>query len=545
LTRYRHTLLAVVVSAATAVLFTWPLVPRLGSVGRVNTGDGMFSIWNVAWVAHALSTDPAHLYDANIFYPEHHTLAYSEPNIAAGVIGLAVWVATHNAYATHNFAMFVAFILSPLATYALVLYLLGDRSASMLAAVIFAYSPFILAHVAHIQLLMVWGLPLTMLALHRFVDAPTLRRAVALGVAMWAQALSCAYYGILAGLIVGAAVLYYSVTRRYWRSARWWGLVALAAGTAIAITLPFFLPYIELQRQTGFARDLGESVRYSADWRAWLASSAWAHRWWLPWLAHWKEVLFPGVIGTAMGVSGAWIGTRPRDGSSSRLRLPRDTAGLYALLAVVIVWASFGPKAGLYTVLFKAIPVFSFLHAPSRFAIGAILALAVLSAVTMVRLRERWPSIRWLPGVLIVAAGAELFTAPLALRPLAIPPTYRVLAQLPPSPVVEVPFYEQHIDAHQHTLYMLFSTAHWRPLVNGYSDYASPSWRAQAHVLRGFPTSESLALLRRLGVRYVVVHTTLYSHQELALVRARLLPLADQVRLVSRDDQVELYELMR
>ncbi len=51
------------------VVLTWPLAFRMGHVGRVNNGDGQFSIWNVAWVARTLVVDPLHVFDANIFYP--------------------------------------------------------------------------------------------------------------------------------------------------------------------------------------------------------------------------------------------------------------------------------------------------------------------------------------------------------------------------------------------------------------------------------------------------------------------------------------------
>src|SRR5262249_2932020 len=57
---------------ALTVVFTFPLAFHLGSIGRADNGDGMFSIWNVAWVARALVRDPLHVFDANIFYP--HTL---------------------------------------------------------------------------------------------------------------------------------------------------------------------------------------------------------------------------------------------------------------------------------------------------------------------------------------------------------------------------------------------------------------------------------------------------------------------------------------
>ena len=30
--------------------------------------DALFGVWRVAWIAHQLRRDPAHLFDANIFY---------------------------------------------------------------------------------------------------------------------------------------------------------------------------------------------------------------------------------------------------------------------------------------------------------------------------------------------------------------------------------------------------------------------------------------------------------------------------------------------
>ena len=76
---------------------TWPLARGLGSLGRsTGGGDGLYSVWNVAWVAHALVIDPLHLYDANIFYPHRRALAFSEANIVAGVSRCPAWLLTGN-----------------------------------------------------------------------------------------------------------------------------------------------------------------------------------------------------------------------------------------------------------------------------------------------------------------------------------------------------------------------------------------------------------------------------------------------------------------
>src|SRR4051812_24905707 len=175
---------------------TYPTVIKMGRVGRVDNGDGRLSIWNVAWVARTLVVDPAHVFDANIFYPHSGTLAYSENNLGAGVLALPVYWATRNPYAAHNAAMLLAFVLSFTGMYYLVRYLTADRGAAAIAAIGFAFCPFVFAHTAHIQLLMTAGLPFTLLAFHRMADRPAAVRGAVLGATMAAQAMCCGYYGV-------------------------------------------------------------------------------------------------------------------------------------------------------------------------------------------------------------------------------------------------------------------------------------------------------------------------------------------------------------
>ncbi len=53
--------------------------------------------------------------------------------------------------------------------------LTGDGGAAATASILFAFCPYVFAHTAHIQLLMVAGIPLSLLAFHRLVDAPSPR----------------------------------------------------------------------------------------------------------------------------------------------------------------------------------------------------------------------------------------------------------------------------------------------------------------------------------------------------------------------------------
>lgn len=521
---------------------TFPLVPKLDRVGRVNTDDGRLSIWNVAWVADALIVHPRRLFDANIFYPADNTLAYSEANIGAGLLALPAWGLTGNPYLAHNTAVVVAFLAAVAGGYYLVRYLSGSREAAAIAGVLFGFCPYIFARTAHIQLLMTAGLPFAMLTFHRLVDRPSVGRAVALGVVLFAQALSCAYYGIFAGLMVGLATLFFAVTRGLWRSARYWALIGLAAAISLGLTVPFFLPYLEVQDQ-GFGRTLDDARMYSANGGAWLASSAWAHRWWLDALTGFNEVLFPGLITLAAGGAGMWMVWR-RPAATPSSGLPRDVAAYYVVLAVLAFWASFGPDAGLYRLLFETLPIFALLRAPARMGLMTTLALVVLSSAALgpwLRGRPR----AWTVALVLVAA-IELNMAPLtALRDAPpVPEAYRALARLPRGPVAEFPYFSLRTDYPRHAEYMLGSTYHWQPLVNGYSDFIPPRFRQTAVPLSYFPTRESFRILSEVGARYAVFHLNGYSRSNRADLVERIGRYQQFLRPLVQQDDVWLYEIV-
>jgi hypothetical protein len=557
----REWALVTIAAAACTVILTWPLAAGLGRYGRTNTSDGQWSIWVVNWVARTIVTEPARLYQANIFHPHANTLAYSEPNIGAGLLAVPAWVVTKNPYATHNSAVVIAFVWAAVAGYALARYLTGNRVAAAFCGLAFAFCPFTFARFPHVQLQMTFGLPMAMHAMHRFVDRPVASRAAWLGAALFVQALCCGYYGFAAGLTVGLGLVFFAATRCAWRSRRYWAWGALAAGVAVALTLPFLWPTLQVQESGTLRRTLEESTRYSADWKAWLASSAWAHRWMLPYLGSWNEVLFPGFLTTILAVGGlAWAfvggGVTPDAGASAIEDTVaatatasgwerRDIAAFYGLVAVLGFWISFGPHAGLYAWLFNTVPLFSLLRAPARFGILVTLALSVLAAFAVARL-GRSTAGRRLPIILSVALGAELATVPLRFRDNSAPinEAYEVLAAQPRGPVVELPFFYRPLDFHRHAYYMLFSTYHWQPLVNGYSDYYPPDFREDVLTIASFPTRDSFPLLQRRGVRYAVFHLNFYDRVSRAALMTRLDEFKAYLRPLTRENDVLLFEIV-
>ena len=546
--RLPHWIALWALALAAAVVMTWPLASGLGTLGRTaNSGDGRFAVWNVAWVAHALTTDPARVYDANIFHPHERTLAYSEANLGAGTLAIPAWLATKNPYAAHNTVVLFVFAASVVFTWLLARRLTGDGASAATAAALYAFCPYVFAHTPHIQLLMIAGIPMCMLAFHRLVDEPSPRRGAVLAVAIAAQALSCAYYGVSAGLTIGFATLFYAWSRRLWGSIAYWTAIGIAAGGSVAIVLPFFLPFLSIQDDTGFARSLDDARTWSAYLRSYLASGSHAHEWLLPLIKEWNgSVLFPGFLGIILAFAGFAVVMRRRGAGGERWSRDRETVVLYGSVAVLTFWASLGPRAGLYTVFYHTIPVFSFLRAPERMGIGVMLCLAVLAAFAVRALGDRWPPRRRAIGVAAcLAVLLEINDVPFNWRPdLPTPQPYQVLARMPRGPVAEFPFYGLRSDFHLHTRYMLYSTAHWQPLVNGYSDHIPADFRTAAPLLATFPSRHAFEEMKARRVRYITINRGRYGHAATLEIMERLEAFMEHLRPIADDGQVAIYEVV-
>jgi len=87
---------------------------------------------------------------------------------------------------------------------------------------------------------------------------------------------------------------------------------------------------------------------------------------------------------------------------------------------------------------------------------------------------------------------------------------------------------------------LLGETLHHRPTPNGYSSYYPPSYYSHSRVLMDLPSPAALALLRRLGVRFVVVHPSVAGSRWQAL---RSPDAARPLRHLGRFGNDDLYEV--
>ena len=496
---------------ALTVLVTYPQVRGFGNSVPYHS-DPYFSMWRLGWVAHAIRTNPRGLFDANIFYPADNTLAFSDAMLLPGVaLAPLFWAGVHPVI-IYNAALFAAFALSGHAAFLLASRLTGSIPAAMVAGVIYAFAPYRFTHYMHLELQLVFWIPLALLLLHRLMADGRVRDGVVLGLTVAAQLLSCIYIGIfsLAYFTVLAPALLVVTDVRHAR--RLLVPTLVAALMTIVIVAPYALVYMRTERSVG-ARNVAEIRVYSASTASYLSAPAMNR------LYGWTAVtdplrademnLFPGTAAVALALLGV-VGGR------GRLR--------FAYLAGLAfsVEMTRGSSSSVYLWLFEHVRAFQALRSPARIDILVNLSLAVLSAYGVAFLLARIAHRTWsnLMGASLVALlVAEYASAPLLTPAPAMSPIDTLLSKRPAAIIVELPLTSPRgVWGSLDWLYMYQGMSHFQRMLNGYSGHAPPGFYQMRETMASFPDDRSLSFLRDRRVDYVVVRAGLYEPQERALL---------------------------
>ncbi len=185
------------------------------------------------------------------------------------------------------------------------------------------------------------------------------------------------------------------------------------------------------------------------------------------------------------------------------------------------------------------------MRVPARFGTIVFLALALALALGLSRLRPSWRR------VIVAGLGAAMVVelAPWAptYQPPAITAAHRAVAGRPGA-VLALPTLEFRPDGtgfgiiERDPLQLYLSTAHFRPLVNGYGAFVPARYDATVRAVQDFPTEASLKALAFRGVHTVVVDTRLMEGSRWVDAASRL-DAWPGVRLLAAADGVRSYDI--
>jgi len=505
---------------ALAVIHTWPLALAPGVHSRNDNGDAELNAWILAWVEHTLPRDPMHLFQANIFYPARDVLAFSEPLIVPAILGAPVAWLGGSPVLVYNVMVIGGFAFSALAGYVLMLRWTRDRMASLLAGTTFAFNTHTLTRLAHVQGLHLYGLPMALLATDRIITEGRARQGIWLAVWMIVLAYTSGYLLVFASIAVAIAML---VRMREWLP-RWRAVLtslAVATGLAALAILPLWIPYQRAATEQGMVRSLEAVAEYSATPKGYLAAAGTIHisTWSGRFFKNPVDSFFPGVVLIVLSLTAVVLALR--GGANDEHTLTRRRVLMLIVIGAAGVLLSFGTATPVYGWIYTIFPPMHGLRAAARFGNLFLLAMSVLAGFGLAQLRRRMPSLAaaTIGIAAIVLANAEALRAPFEYRPFTgIPRLYALLEDQPHVVLAEVPFYPRQA-VFENAEYVLNSTAHWRPLMNGYSGYTPASYVDYANVFWYFPRDYAIDAMKRAGGTHVMVHSDRFGNEAADVIR--------------------------
>ena len=560
---------AALLYAALTVALAYPLARHAaGHVLSISADTDLF-LWTLSWDAYALVHQPLSIFDANIFAPLHHTLAYSEHLIGSGIFAAPVLWLTHNPVLAMNAVALLSCVLCGAGTYVLARRLGIDAPGAALSGLIFAFAPPRFLRIDQLFLTTIQWIPFCLAYLHAYLDTGdrfNLRMAAAF---FTLQALTSGH-GTVFLAIAAAALFFYrwmrgepiAIVKRL-RDLGGVGVLLLAPIVPIAIV------YTRVQAEMGLRRSLSDWVITTPE--SFLASPTLVHRFLLARLfpdaginEHANAYLFPGYLPLILAAA-ALLSLAPSAPSTRRtsniwsgpvsvvsrwLAAPgRADTAFYALLVLFCLGLAVGPPFGLWPLVYW-LPGFNFIRAASRFMLLAMLGLSVMAGAGFEWATMRLNASARLAAAAMVAALLVVeFAVPLDVLPyrVVIPSADQWLARQPtPFTIAEVPlpdFTRVGEFQKRQAEYMLHSTAHWQKTVHGWSGLLPPGHFELFAWLTSFPDEDSLRLLAQFRVDYVVVHTDLYPPGAWPEVERRLAAYQGRLELRYADDTGRVYAL--
>ncbi|MGI5246289.1 hypothetical protein [Dactylosporangium sp. CA-139066] len=527
--------LATLGSILLAVVMTWPALAHPATTIPQDIWDPTLQAWQMSWAGHILTTDPLRLWQANAFYPDQYSYAFSDTLLGyapAGMIGSG----PEAAVVRYNIIFVLIFAFAFFGAYALVRQLGAGRTGAAVAGAAFAYAPWRLGQAGHLHVLSIGGiaLALAMLArghgfsLSKGYEPDKRRWGWVLGgwlVAAWQISLGFGIgipfaYALLIIVVITAIIWGYRYARR-WAVRRPFGwklfFANLGGGLVFAaVSAMMAYPYLQVLKQHAEAKRSAEIIGlfspplkgfFISPPESWLWGEAYANaRSTLGWAP--EMALLPGFFLYGLAFVGLFV-------SVWRLK-HRILLGVGVVVTAMLAMGTNGPADGNfgYMALYRALPGFEGIRTSGRLMVWVTLFLALLAAGAVSAFADRavelfadrtqtdvgnragaWRIVTLIPLLLVLSEGLhdpfqanpEVPAAPVKMSTLQAP-----LMVLPTSELFDMNV-------------MLWSTDGLPKIVNGGSGFTPADQEILRLNMQQFPDEATVTQLRELKIHTIVV----------------------------------------
>lgn len=429
------------------LFLTFPLVLNLTTHIPGVSEDGPIHVWHLWWLKHSLFTLKSNPIVTNyVFWPQTVNTVFDAHTFTNAVISLPLQP-IFGLILTSNLIIIASLALSGVGAFLLTRYLIKDDLAAFVAGIIFAFPPYIFAHLldGHTNLITTWPIPFYVLFLLKTLKSLRWKDAAIAGFFLGILSMNDYTYTAFSLILTGLILLYHFLTN-------WHYLVNLKTilrlGLLFAVWLTIFSPLAIPAFKayfSGFHPGVPLWVQdfYGAD-LLWLVKSNPLH----PSLGRLFPVPKLGIVESTVNLGWSVILLSLVGAFLIWFSKRESELKLWVFLAITLFFLTLGPSLHvggvsewwfgefrlmipLPYILVHALPFIGGTQEPARLTSVLMLPLAILSAYSLKVLISRFSGFWKVVAVKIVSAVIifEFLAIPFPLNDMNVPEVYYQIAK--------------------------------------------------------------------------------------------------------------------
>ncbi len=518
-------------------LFTWPMFFHLSAFFS-DESDYTLIGWIMWYNQLSFTTgrilSPTDYFNAFQFYPWPYSLAFSEHMFIPAVLFSPVYWISNQLVLSVNLYTFSSFILTFISSFYAFYKILKDKSAGLIAAVIFTFNPVTAAHFpGHTHLLGKFFLPLLLLTSIHFFSSPNLKKSFYFGLFFTLNALTAITFFIISVpslLFISFPFFVFHLINGHWTYFK--KILLSSIGFLIFLPLLYFFlfPYKQFSILEGAQRGVSESVFFSAEPIDWF-------------LAFPESLLYKNAVAFFDNLRTSY----------PKINYSEHTLGLNIIPVILCLIGLFYLRKQnqisiltIFSLLSLFIGTFIFTFGPlwETYKLPYFYFNEVTGLLNGIRVPTRFQFFFYLPFALFAGLGYLAILKKYNIKPMilfiliitlitlentnkwnfindtsAITSNnsamfeYRSLTFLNNKTTLHLPAYSPNYE--KQIYYLLISTIHSERLVNGYSGYFPTDWSEFIDQLNTSLNLEMFNKLNALNVDYLVIHKDRFTDTEL------------------------------